>query len=55
MSLIGVRYSYRKSLDLYVLWRGWAHCCQVGCFSTFPAQELIAHVRWHDRRLKCKK
>lgn len=50
--LVGVQYPYRKTPDLYVNLRGWTKCCQDGCESLFPSEELAAHIHWHDRRYK---
>ncbi len=46
---IFVKYPYRKSPDLYIGYRNEpAFCAQ--CDSSFPLEELVGHIRSHDRR-----
>ncbi len=47
--MIGVYYPYRKTGDLYVVFKGEpVFCCQ--CDAKFPFKELAEHIDNHNRR-----
>lgn len=55
-AMIGVRYPYRSTSDLYVACEGYPiHCSQPGCEDDVPADGWLDHIRKHDRKTKRKR
>ena len=49
-AMVGVRYPYRKSPDVYLMMEGEPiHCCQCKDNEPFPAEQWLDHIRMHDR------